>query len=74
MLWPAIFAALVLIYFIYVRPRMSPRTPRGHPEVGGRRVGSVFFYDDIQPSREELKTNTLAGPGGGSLIKKYVLP
>lgn len=73
MLALAILVALVLIYFIYIQPRMCPVSSWGHPEVGGRRVGSVFLYEDIQPSREELKTNTLAGPGGGSPVKKYVL-
>jgi len=68
MLIAAIILALFLIYLINVNPMGEIVTPRS-----SRRVGSIFAYNDIfDPTRaDNLPINTVAGPGGGSFIKKF---
>ena len=68
MLFVAIILALFLIYLINANPIGESPAPRAI-----RRVGSIFAYNDIfDPTRaDELPINTLAGPGGGSFVKKF---
>ena len=68
MLFVAIILALFLIYLINANPigNFIPQRPT-------RRVGSIFAYNDIfDPTRaDDLPINTVAGPGGGSFVKKF---
>lgn len=69
MLFVAIIIALVLIYLLNFRE--APKTPQ--PMLSKKRVGGAFAYNDMfDISQDELSINTVGGPGGGSLIKKYV--
>lgn len=73
MLFVAIILALVLVYLIYFSEKPSP--PPAAPVPVGRRVGGPFAYNDISDESIDhmiLPINTVTGPGGGSLVKKYV--
>lgn len=70
MLLVAIILAFILIYLINsqnVQKENNPNVPVN------RRVGGVFTYNDMfDITRDELPVNTVTGPGGGSLVKKFV--
>lgn len=69
MLFVAIILAAILVYLLNFR---EP-TPVQDKHRNVRRVGGVFAYNDMfDPSHDVLPTNTVTGPGGGSLLKKYV--
>lgn len=69
MLLVAIILAFILIYLIN-----SQNVPKENPGPSvNRRVGGVFTYNDMfDITRDELPVNTVTGPGGGSLVKKFV--
>ena len=70
MLLVAIILAFILIYLI--NSQNSPKENNPGPPVN-RRVGGVFTYNDMfDITRDELPVNTVTGPGGGSLVKKFV--
>ena len=42
-------------------------------DIPDKRVGGVFAYNDVlDPTVNNLTVNTTTGPGGGSLVRKYV--
>lgn len=71
MLPVAIILAFILIYLINFQ-----NVPKENPNPGpvvNRRLGGVFTYNDMfDITRDELPVNTVTGPGGGSLVKKFV--
>jgi len=71
MLFVAIILAIFLVYLINSQNVPKENTRPG-PSVN-RRVGGVFTYNDMfDITRDELPVNTVTGPGGGSLVKKFV--
>jgi hypothetical protein len=71
MLLVAIILAFILIYLINSQ-NVSKENPNPGPSVN-RRVGGVFTYNDMfDITRDELPVNTVTGPGGASLVKKFV--
>ena len=70
MLIVAIFLAFIIIYLL--NSQRTPPDPR-ESRVTNRRVAGVFTYNDMfDLSQDELPTNTVTGPGGGTLVKKFV--
>jgi hypothetical protein len=69
MLIVAIILALFLIYLINAQPTFEQKMFK-HTQ---RRVGGVFAYNDMfDPTHQDrLPINTVNGPGGGSLVKKF---
>tara|TARA_B110000858_G_C17799701_1_gene474596 strand:+ start:1508 stop:1720 length:213 start_codon:yes stop_codon:yes gene_type:complete len=70
MLIVAIILAFILIYLL--NSQNVPKENNTKPIVN-RRVGGAFTYNDMfDITRDELPVNTVTGPGGGSLVKKFV--
>ena len=70
MLIVAIILAFILIYLLN-----SQNVPKENIKEStvNRRVGGAFTYNDMfDITRDELPVNTVTGPGGGSLVKKFV--
>lgn len=73
MLIAAIILTLVLIYLINFRDRTPPTLVESPKPFANKRVGGVFAYNDVlDPTVNNLTVNTTTGPGGGSLVRKYV--
>lgn len=70
MLLIAIILAIILIYLIN---RPTPKLTQDAPQRPQRRVGSLFAYNNMSDvDYDELPVNTVSGPGGGSMLKKFV--
>lgn len=72
MLVVAIIIALFLIYLL--NSQKTPVAPSENTPYAKRRVGGAFAYSDMfdLSQDDEMPINTVTGPGGGSLVKKFV--
>lgn len=70
MLIIAIIVAIFLVYMLNFRNTSTDPPPNSFAD---KRVGGVFSYNDMfDLTQDELPVNTIAGPGGGTFVKKYV--
>lgn len=69
----SVILALFLIWFLFLRntPPVESSQSIEHPQ---RRVGSPFAYHNLSNTApaHDLSLNTVTGPGGGSLVKRFV--